>query len=55
MAKVTACVNHEKEYGNVILLSHPPQHPWTCKKCGMKGVDKEHETMESGGRERLIY
>ncbi|MNL03782.1 hypothetical protein D3C87_1243300 [compost metagenome] len=31
---------HEKEYENFILTSNPPQYPWKCKKCGVKGADK---------------
>jgi rubrerythrin len=30
---------HDKEYSNTALMSYPLQYPWTCRKCGAKGVD----------------
>jgi hypothetical protein len=33
------CV-HDKCYAGYVLASNPPQHPWVCRKCGAKGVDR---------------
>jgi len=30
---------HEKVYASYILTSNPPQYPWICKKCGLRGFD----------------
>jgi CRISPR/Cas system-associated exonuclease Cas4 (RecB family) len=41
VGKLSICEHKDKEYSDTILLSNPPQHPWTCKKCGYKGVDRK--------------
>ncbi len=30
---------HLKVYAPYILASNPPQTPWICSKCGLKGRD----------------
>ena len=30
---------HDKCYAPHALMSNPPQYPWVCRKCGLKGTD----------------
>lgn len=30
---------HDKVYSDTVLCSYPPQYPWICRHCGLKGVD----------------
>lgn len=44
---------HDKCYDAAILLSHPPQRRWICRKCKSKGVD-QIPTPDTGEYARLV-
>jgi hypothetical protein len=51
---------HDKSYAPYILVSDPPQYPWICRKCGLRGIDygevcfnDYHETLEKFKIEKI--
>ena len=34
-----AC-EHDKCFASFLLASMPPQRPWVCRRCGVKGSDR---------------
>lgn len=41
---VMVCIHKKRYKEDVVLLSNPPKHPWTCEKCGVRGADREKES-----------
>lgn len=42
---------HEKVYADYVLISSPPQYPWICKLCGVKGIDKQNVLAQIFGKD----